>query len=301
MAQQYQVFPRDPSGFLQAAGNPPIAIDFDSTPAGTDLSSTSLGGVTFYAYDAPLIVAAGLSTYTPPGFLDVVDPDSNRLFPTSGTQVLTPGGVELAPGPNDPKEKDDLRIVFDEPVRAVGFDHLSQSADGFGFTSVRVYDESFAQIYFAYIQISNLGQAGPGTDDFWGIVSDQANIKILRIEETDNNNQYPDCNIGLDSIRFFRDSLELQVSPQTVAQGDSLTLQLGEGNPGELHMLTVVDISGTPTFQSVLLGAFGSNGWWSLAGAVPAGFSGLDVTFQSLGFSRSGALVASNARIVSFQ
>jgi len=117
--------------------------------------------------------------------------------------VLSPGGPELGPGPNPALESDNLTIVFDTPVSCFGFDHLSQSADGYSFTHIAVRDASGKQIYGGSVPISGSGGGAPGGPDFWGIVSSSADIKTVEITEGDNNNQYPDCNIGFDTFRYF--------------------------------------------------------------------------------------------------
>jgi hypothetical protein len=50
-----------------------------------------------------------------------------------------------------------------------------------------------------------------------------------------------------------------------------------------------------------VVGAFDGGGLWTLAGTVPTGFSGLVVTFETLGFVETGKVAVSNAFAVSFQ
>jgi hypothetical protein len=87
------------AGFNTAAGAPPISIDFDGIAPGTNLNGMTLAGVTFQpsATGAPLLVVPGNDTFTPSGFSGVDDPATNRLFPTSGANVLSPGGLRLGP------------------------------------------------------------------------------------------------------------------------------------------------------------------------------------------------------------
>src|SRR6185295_12610553 len=199
------VFPMDLAGFDAAAGNPPVVVDFDAIAPGTDIGGQTIGGVTLSpsATGAPLIVVRASDTVTPPaGYTGIVDASTNVLPATSGENVLSPGGATLGPGPDDPVENDDLVLTFATPVSAVGFDHLSQSADGFSFSNVTVFDSSDTVLFSGSISISNLGGGGaPGGADFWGIVSDGNDIARVEVDEGDNNNSFPDCNIGYDTIR----------------------------------------------------------------------------------------------------
>jgi len=201
------LFAQDLSGFNAAAGNPPVAIDFDSIAPGTDITGTTIDGVTFTGPGAPLIVVRGADTYTPDGFNGVIDASTNKLIPTSGENVLSPGGIVLGPGPDPAIESDDLTLDFATPTSAFGFDHLSQSADGFSFTQISVFDDLDNLLYSGIVPISNVGGLGggaPAGDDFWGIASTSANIKRIVVDEMDDNNQYPDSNIGYDTIRIAR-------------------------------------------------------------------------------------------------
>lgn len=201
------VFAQDLPGFNTAGGNPAVAFDFDSTAPGTDITGATINGVTFSGPGAPLIVVRGADTYTPDGFVGVIDASTNKLIPTTGANVLSPGGIVLGPGPNPAIEKDDLTLDFDTPTTAFGFDHLSQSADGFSFTNISVFDDLNNLLYSGIVPISNVGGLGggaPAGDDFWGITSTSANIKRIVVDEMDDNNVYPDSNIGFDTIRIAR-------------------------------------------------------------------------------------------------
>ncbi len=202
---QVTVFAQDLSGFNAAAGNPPISIDFDGIAPGTDIGSQTIAGVLFQALGSPLIVVRGADTTTVGGYSGVLDPDTNKLFPTSGENVLSPGGTTLGPGPDAAIEQDSLQLTFATPLTAFGFDHLSQSADGFSFTSIQVFDTSNALLFSGTVPISNInGQGGgaPGGADFWGIVSQSANIARIVINEGDGDSSFPDNNIGYDTFRF---------------------------------------------------------------------------------------------------
>jgi len=198
-------FAMDLAGFNAAAGNPPVVVDFDSIAAGTDIGGQTIAGITFSpsATGAALIVVKASDTMTPAaGYTGIVDASTNVLPATSGENILSPGGPTLGPGPDDAVENDDLILTFATPVAAVGFDHLSQSADGFGFTNVTVFDAGNNVVFSGGISISNLGGGGaPAGADFWGIVSDANDIARVEVDEGDNNNSFPDCNVGYDTIR----------------------------------------------------------------------------------------------------
>ncbi len=206
------------AGFNSAAGNPPVSIDFDSISPGTDIGGLTIAGVTFTASSggAPLLVVNGNATFTPGGFSGVIDPNTNKLFPTSGQNVLSPGGTNLGPGPNAAIENDDLELIFGEPLSAFGFDHLSQSADGASYTHIKVFNQTNALIYAGLIPISNFGGGGaPGGADFFGMIATAGDlISRIVIDEQDANELYPDSNIGFDTFRFVPQSSQLSSVPE---------------------------------------------------------------------------------------
>jgi len=191
------------SGFESATGNLAVGISFDNIPTGTDISGTTINGIKFDSNTAPLIVVKGTDTYTPTdaGFIGIIDASTNKLVATSGSNVLSPGGTRLGPGPDNPIENDGLILTFSTPVTAFGFDHLSQSADGYSYTSINVYTQNGAS-YSGGIPIHGSYGGDPGGADFWGVTTADGDIitKIV-ITESDNNNMYPDSNIGYDSFR----------------------------------------------------------------------------------------------------
>lgn len=211
---------RSLSSFNDAAGIPGVAITFDDQEAETDLSGRTICGVRFDKVNAALIVVRGDETVTTEGFTNVASPSEFTLKSTSGSQLLSPGGNRLEPGPNAVIEDDDIIMTFDPPVAAFGFDHISQSADGNSFTHIEVFDAAGTLLHSGTVEIGPMWEGkrisslepfaeehpgAPGeivTADFWGIVSTQANIARIRIDERDDNNICPDSNIGLDTLRF---------------------------------------------------------------------------------------------------
>lgn len=200
-------FFEDLAGFNTAASSPPVKVDFDDVTSNTDITHATIHGITFDlgnqpAPSAPLVVVRGIDTYSLPGFT-WSEPD-NRLFATSGENVLSPGGIELAPGPNPLKENDDLILTLSTPVSAIGFDILYQSLDGASYTAITLLDQTNNVLYYnEYIPIPGDWWA-PGGTTFVGFVSDLPNIHKIIINEYDENEANPDSNIGFDTIRFSR-------------------------------------------------------------------------------------------------
>jgi hypothetical protein len=203
--------------FNEAAGNPPVAVTFDDLDSGTDISGRAMCGVRFTKVNTALMVVRGDETVVADGFANVSNPAEFILKATSGAQLLSPGGGQLAPGPNAAIEDDDIILTFDPPVVCMGFDHISQAADGNSYTHVEVFDPEGALLYSGTVEIgpmwehkriSSLEPADeehPGgiiTADFWGIVSSQMNFARIRIDERDDDNVNADCNIGVDTLRF---------------------------------------------------------------------------------------------------
>ncbi len=197
----------DLDGFNLAAGYPPIVINFDDITPGEDLTGDTINGVTFevdpMVESAPLLVVIANETYPLPGYTPQETPD-NRLFSTTGTNVLSPGGIQLAPGPNVTVENDDIIISFTIPVSAVGFDILYQLLDGSSLTSISIFDPFGYEIY--YHEMIPIGSSGTGGAAFAGFVSDSKNIAMVIIDDYDDDNVFVDNNIGLDTIRFYYDS-----------------------------------------------------------------------------------------------
>jgi len=198
-----QVFYDDLIGFNAAANMPPVVVSFDSIPAATDISNTTIGGITFTRTGAPLMVVRGIDTYTPSSFINLIDPATNKLFPTSGAMVLSPGGLELAPGYNPDLENDDLTLVFGMPVSAVGLDVLFQSYDLSSFVAVTIYDPQGIILYSAgSLPTNSIPPGAPGDSTFFGYVSTTANIAKIVFDDSDGNADNPDSNVGFDTIRI---------------------------------------------------------------------------------------------------
>jgi len=194
----------DLAGFNTAAGSPPVVVDFDLVATGTDISGTTLNGITFDtgnmpAPSAPLIVIDAADSFSPPGFS--WSTPANKLIATSGNNVLSPGGVELAPGPDPLLENDDLIMTFADPVNAAGFDLLYQSKDGASYVGITVFDSGNNVLYSnGFIPVTPAPDQVGGTE-FIGFVSDSVNIKTITIDDMDGNADNPDSNIGFDTIR----------------------------------------------------------------------------------------------------
>jgi RHS repeat-associated protein len=200
-------FVGDLAKFNAAAGSPPVAVDFDNVAPGTEISGQTFAGVRFErgnspSPSAPLVVVRGSETFTPAGFSTAPDPAGNRLLPTSGENVLSPGGTRLAPGPNPQLENDDIRLSFPQPVSAVGFDILFQSLDCCSFVSVQVLNAA-GQVVYTNPQFPTGSAAGgvPGGSVFFGFVSPVKDIAAVVINDFDDTADFPDSNIGIDTVR----------------------------------------------------------------------------------------------------
>ena len=194
----------DFAGFDAAAGPLPV-VDFDALAPGTDLTGASVGGATLTSPDGnALLVVRGADTVSSPeGDTD------NKLFPTSGENVLSPGGTLLDTTDNVLVQKDSLRITFAQPLTAFGLDVLFQSLDGASFTSVEVRNAANDVLVSSNLNIPALGN-GPdptsggarGGSFFVGFVSDVPEIAQVTFFESDNGQGNPDSNIGYDTMRF---------------------------------------------------------------------------------------------------
>lgn len=228
----FTVFFNDLAGFNAAAGSPQQLITFDGMTPNTDISGRAIAGLTFNlgnqpAPSAPLTVVRGVDTFTPPGFSGVIDPTTNKLFPTSGDNVLSPGGLELASGPNPLLENDDLELDFISPVSAVGFDILFQSLDCCSFVGITVFGPSGEILYANPMIPSGTGAGGdPGGSIFVGFVSSSTNIAKIVVDESDDNSIFPDSNIGYDTFRFRS---PFDICLQDDSSGDTLQLDSTTG------------------------------------------------------------------------
>lgn len=197
------VFAQNLPGFLSAISGSQTIVDFDSFSDESTLNDSSFSTIRFRSTTSLLSVVKASETFTPTGvFNDAPNPASNVLSATTGQMVLSPGGKRLGPGPDPAIENDGVEITFSDPVSFFGFDHLSQSADGGGFTNI-VVEGAEGTIYSGSIPIQNLGGGGaPAGNDFWGIVTSGNIITRVVITELDDNSQFPDANVGYDTIRY---------------------------------------------------------------------------------------------------
>ena len=211
-------YQNDLAGFNGAAGSPGVAIDFDSLAG--NIAGSTISGVTFTSPTGnTLDVVAGASTFTPAGFAGVIDADTNRLFPTSGPNVLSPGGLSLDPGPAI-TQADDLLLDFATPLSAFGVDILLQSFDVVPLVQFEVFGGPFFDLV-AFGSLTGVGGGGggaPGGSVFLGFVSDAASTDIRRIRffDFDGDAQFPDANLGYDSIRIVEAAAVPEASPLAI-------------------------------------------------------------------------------------
>lgn len=199
---QVTVHALDLAGFNAAAGNLSIMVDFDSILPGTNIGGSTLASLTFNQLGSPLQVVRASDTYTPVGiFGNVIDESTNTLPATSGLNILSPGGIRLD---NDfANQLDSAEFVLSSPASSFGFDILWQSRDGLTFgVDIQVYDTMDMLLYSGAVPMGGGFFSGPGGSDFWGITSTSANIKRIVVDDTDNDSNFPDANIGYDTFRF---------------------------------------------------------------------------------------------------
>ena len=196
---------RTAAEFNAAAGSPPFSHRFRE-PVGATLQGNTIAGATFSSPPGNILeVVAGASTTTiAADFSGIINAATNKLFPTSGVNVLSPGGTVLVPGPQL-GERDSLQIDFAMPVSAFGIDILFQSLDFASFVSFQLFGPTLASVLSGDIVDQGFGNGGaPGGDVFVGFVSNDplTNIRRIIFTETDDNEVFPDANIGYDTLRF---------------------------------------------------------------------------------------------------
>ncbi len=155
-------------------------INFDTISVGTDLTNQTISGVKF---EAP-----GTSP------LEVVDGETlvrSTLFPSSGANVLSPGGSSTS------LENDDLRLVFNSPVKAAGLDIVFDVPDGASFVSIEFFDESNNSLFTNSFIPAPSGSPG---FQFMGFASDTAIIKSILLNEFDGTAS--DDHVAYDTITF---------------------------------------------------------------------------------------------------
>jgi hypothetical protein len=224
------VYSMDLARFLiDSSSGPMQVIDFDNITPGTNISGAVVDGIQFVAPGAPLLVVEGNSTETTDGFVYAGDTSQNKLFPTSGDNVLSPGGTQLAPGLNPAVENDSLSLVFLQPLAAFGIDLLWQQADGQSYTYVNVYDPSNTLLYSALLSNLELvnGTGWSGGADFFGIIATGGD-RIGRIDflETDDDMRYTDSNIGYDTLFYQTATATPEPTSMALIGGGLLALGL---------------------------------------------------------------------------
>ena len=95
--------------------------------------------------------------------------------------------------------------------------------------------------------------------------------------------------------------LVLQVSDETVVEGQGVAFEIAQGPVGRLAMLAIAAVNGSPSFLPISTGTYDSGGRYSVRSAVPVGVTGLDADFLGIGFDLSGQVVLTNQINVVFQ
>ena len=97
--------------------------------------------------------------------------------------------------------------------------------------------------------------------------------------------------------------LRLHVTPATASVGDTLTISTCDGVPGNLAILFVVAVNGSPFFRPVASATLDAAGNWVMTATVPnePNLPGSDVTLRIFTIDGFGNIVQSNDETVSFQ
>ena len=188
------------TAFNAAAGHPGIGISFDTLSG--DIAGATINGVHFLSpFGNTYDVVPAASTFTTAGFTGVIDATTNRLFATSGRNILSPGGSALVPGPSL-GQVDDLELIFSTDLPAFGLDVLFQSFDLAPNVSILVFNASARTIASAFLHGNGEPGGAPAGSDFFGVTSTAGDIRGILITDSDNNNIFPDANLGYDTFRF---------------------------------------------------------------------------------------------------
>ena len=143
---------------------------------------------------------------------------------TTGANLLSPGGTDIAACSDPSLDNDDLVIHFMEPVSAVGLDVILQ-IDGGSNLGVRVlgssgnilYDEPDVQIVMPITPYTGVR--------FIGFISDTEDIARVEIDEYDEECTGYDAHVGYDSI-VYADPLNEEgftFSPNIILPGTGST------------------------------------------------------------------------------
>jgi DNA-binding SARP family transcriptional activator len=202
-----QFFQNDLDAFNFAADFPPIMVDFEDLEGGADITGKAFNGVRFEKKSpsgAPLIVVKSDETVTPEGFRcePLGDPAHLKLLPTSGGKVLSPGGTALAPGPDPALEDDDLVMIFEKPVAAVGLDLLWQAIGNPVRIVLQDTRGKIIDTEEVSLSLGTIGVAPPSGNMFVGFRANEKVISKVIVDESDNDSCHQDANIGYDTIRF---------------------------------------------------------------------------------------------------
>jgi hypothetical protein len=81
----------------------------------------------------------------------------------------------------------------------------------------------------------------------------------------------------------------------------TVTLTMGQTNPGQLAALFLTEVNGTPTSALLLVGACDATGRLMVSDTIPPGLSGLTISLLSFGIGFNGKIVASAVERIAFQ
>jgi Tol biopolymer transport system component len=95
--------------------------------------------------------------------------------------------------------------------------------------------------------------------------------------------------------------LALEVEPRLVLSGQTITLTVYTGVPGNPAALWAVDVNGSPILILLSSGRIARNGLYVVSGAVPPGLSGNTLIFRGSGIGQSSRIIETNDVTVRFR
>lgn len=137
---------------------------------------------------------------------------------------------------------------------------------------------------FKIADSSNYGTTGE--DRFFGIAN-RGGISAIHVENSSGG-------IEVDHVQYSYGALSLEANDTTLAANDTLTLTVAGGKSGQIAMLVVVGVNGTPYFLPIFTSSFDGAGELNLTTTVPSGLSGIVLDMAGLGIAASGKAKFSN-------
>lgn len=151
--------------------------------------------------------------------------------------------------------------------------------------------------------VGNTGGWSEATFDIADFVAATDQFQI-RFSATDNPNDSV-TEAAIDAFRLTGHfvPLKFDVTPETAALLDPLTVDVWSGNPGWPLLIALIDVDGVPVSVPMVMGTFPPDGRFSVSDDVPNDPTLVDVdfTFIAYGFDTLGKLRVTNTQTLSIQ